>query len=224
MKKKWFAIVCVLCAAMMLFAGVCAAKGKKVDPTLQHIQQANIYCDKYVCRYDAQANVYTFVPRDEVLARLSGKAATMIPSVAYAAKDGAVLYRLLFSYAGLEYLDMSDVTIVDADGRQMSFTVPDGATTKEQQAGYVTEDYAAGFEGDVLDELYKLATAPEAAAPAPAEDGGTAEEAAADDAAPQLLPGTLRLTGKGGEASRQLTAYDKSVLKESIDIYRALQK
>ena len=62
----------------------------------------------------------------------------------------------------------------------------------------VTENYAAQFEGDILDELYAGATA----------ENGSAK---------------LRLTGKE-TVERELNAYDKAVLKEAIDIYRALKK
>lgn len=204
MKKKILMLVTTL-LVLVLAASVCAAKDKKDDAakaqqaTLEHIQQANALCDKFTCRYDEEANVYTFVPKDEVLARLSGKAATMIPSVAYAGNDGATLFRMLFSYGGVAYADLTDVTLV-LNGQEASFAVPDGATVKEDHAGFVTEDYAAGFDGEILDTFYAFATS----------------ETAADSS------DTLRLTGKTAEASRRITPYDKAVLKEAIDLYRAL--
>jgi hypothetical protein len=206
LKKTMMTVIAALLVLLMA-ASVCAAKDKKDDQakaqeqTLAHVQQANALTQKFTCRYDEEADVYTFVPNDAALARLSGKAATMIPSVAYAGKDGAVLFRILFSYGGLEYLDMTDVTLT-AGGRDMSFAVPEGATVKEQQTGYVTEDYAAGFDGDILNDFYAFATS---AASADTKD-------------------VLKLTGKTTEVSRPLTAFDKEVLKEAIEIYRALEK
>ena len=206
LKQKLMAIVCVLCATMMFFAGVCAAKGKKADDgaqaqqaTLAHIQKANALCSNFTCRYDEEANVYTFVPKEEVLARLSGKAATMIPSVAYAGKDNTALFSVLFSYGGVEYADLTDVTLV-LNGKEMDFTVPEGASAKEDYTAYVTEEYAAQFDGDILDEFYAFATS----------------ETTAD------AKDVLKLTGKTASAERRLTPYDKEVLKEAIDIYRAL--
>ena len=161
------------------------------------MQQANGLCDKFACRYDEESKGYVFSPKPEVLGRLSGKAATVIPSVTLAEKDDAVSFRMLFSYAGLEFLDFQEVALV-MNGKTFAFTVPEGASEQETATGFVTENYSALFEGDLLDELYAGATA---------ADGST----------------TLRLTGKE-TVERELGAYDKAVLKEAIDIYRALKK
>lgn len=191
---------------LVLSAGICSAKSAKSEEkaaaaqqqaTLSKVQQANGLCDKFACRYDEEAKGYVFSPKPEVLGRLSGKAATVIPSVTLAEKDDAVSFRMLFSYAGLEFLDFQEVALV-MNGKTFAFTVPEGASEQETATGFVTEDYSALFEGDLLDELYAGATA---------ADGSM----------------TLRLTGKE-TVERELNAYDKAVLKEAIDIYRALKK
>lgn len=191
---------------LVLSAGICSAKSAKSEEkaaaaqqqaTLSKVQQANGLCDKFACRYDEEAKGYVFSPKPEVLGRLSGKAATVIPSVTLAEKDDAVSFRMLFSYAGLEFLDFQEVALV-MNGKTFAFTVPEGASEQETSTGFVTENYSALFEGDLLDELYAGATA---------ADGST----------------TLRLTGKE-TVERELGAYDKAVLKEAIDIYRALKK
>lgn len=191
---------------LVLSAGICSAKSAKSEEkaaaaqqqaTLSKVQQANGLCDKFACRYDEEAKGYVFSPKPEVLGRLSGKVAAVIPSVTLAEKDDAVSFRMLFSYAGLEFLDFKEVALV-MNGKTFAFTVPDGASEQETATGFVTENYSALFEGDILDELYAGATA---------ADGST----------------TLRLTGKE-TVERELGAYDKAVLKEAIDIYRALKK
>lgn len=191
---------------LVLSAGICSAKSAKSEEkaaaaqqqaTLSKVQQANGLCDKFACRYDEEAKGYVFSPKPEVLGRLSGKAAAVIPSVTLAEKDDAVSFRMLFSYAGLEFLDFQEVALV-MNGKTFAFTVPEGASEQETATGFVTENYSALFEGDLLDELYAGATA---------ADGST----------------TLRLTGKE-TVERELGAYDKAVLKEAIDIYRALKK
>lgn len=190
---------------LVLSAGICSAKSAKSEEkaaaaqqqaTLSKVQQANVLCDKFACRYDEEAKGYVFSPKPEVLGRLSGKAATVIPSVTLAEKDDAVSFRMLFSYAGLEFLDFQEVALV-MNGKTFAFTVPEGASEQETATGFVTENYSALFEGDILDELYAGATS----------DGST----------------VLRLTGKE-TVERELGAYDKAVLKEAIDIYRALKK
>ena len=190
---------------LVLSAGICSAKSAKSEEkaaaaqqqaTLSKVQQANVLCDKFACRYDEEAKGYVFSPKPEVLGRLSGKAATVIPSVTLAEKDDAVSFRMLFSYAGLEFLDFQEVALV-MNGKTFAFTVPEGASEQETATGFVTENYSALFEGDLLDELYAGATS----------DGST----------------VLRLTGKE-TVERELGAYDKAVLKEAIDIYRALKK
>ena len=195
----------LLVLVLVLSAGICSAKSAKSEEkaaaaqqqaTLSKVQQANGLCDKFACRYDEEAKGYVFSPKPEVLGRLSGKAATVIPSVTLAEKDDAVSFRMLFSYAGLEFLDFQEVALV-MNGKTFAFTVPEGASEQETATGFVTEDYSALFEGDLLDELYAGATS----------DGST----------------VLRLTGKE-TVERELNAYDKAVLKEAIDIYRALKK
>ena len=204
LKKKCFMLLAML-LVLVLSAGICSAKSAKSEEkaaaaqqqaTLSKVQQANGLCDKFACRYDEEAKGYVFSPKPEVLGRLSGKAATVIPSVTLAEKDDAVSFRMLFSYAGLEFLDFKEVALV-MNGKTFAFTVPDGASEQETATGFVTEDYSALFEGDLLDELYAGATS----------DGST----------------VLRLTGKE-TVERELNAYDKAVLKEAIDIYRALKK
>ncbi|MCI6101259.1 MAG: hypothetical protein MR698_11620 [Selenomonas sp.] len=205
MKQKCMMLLSLL-LVLVLSAGICSAKSAKSEEkaaaaqqqaTLTKVQQANALCDKFACRYDEEAKGYVFSPKPEVLGRLSGKAATVIPSVTLAEKDDAVSFRMLFSYAGLEFLDFKEVALV-MNGKTFAFSVPDGASEQETATGFVTEDYSALFEGDLLDELYAGATA---------ADGST----------------TLRLTGKE-TVERELGAYDKAVLKEAIDIYRALKK
>lgn len=205
LKKKCFMLLAML-LVLVLSAGICSAKSAKSEEkaaaaqqqaTLSKVQQANGLCDKFACRYDEEAKGYVFSPKPEVLGRLSGKAATVIPSVTLAEKDDAVSFRMLFSYAGLEFLDFQEVALV-MNGKTFAFTVPEGASEQETSTGFVTENYSALFEGDLLDELYAGATA---------ADGST----------------TLRLTGKE-TVERELGAYDKAVLKEAIDIYRALKK
>lgn len=205
LKKKCFMLLAML-LVLVLSAGICSAKSAKSEEkaaaaqqqaTLSKVQQANGLCDKFACRYDEEAKGYVFSPKPEVLGRLSGKAATVIPSVTLAEKDDAVSFRMLFSYAGLEFLDFKEVALV-MNGKTFAFTVPEGASEQETATGFVTENYSALFEGDLLDELYAGATA---------ADGST----------------TLRLTGKE-TVERELGAYDKAVLKEAIDIYRALKK
>ena len=195
----------LLVLVLVLSAGICSAKSAKSEEkaaaaqqqaTLSKVQQANGLCDKFACRYDEEAKGYVFSPKPEVLGRLSGKAATVIPSVTLAEKDDAVSFRMLCSYAGREFLDFKEVALV-MNGKTFAFTVPDGASEQETATGFVTEDYSALFEGDLLDELYAGATS----------DGST----------------VLRLTGKE-TVERELNAYDKAVLKEAIDIYRALKK
>ena len=195
----------LLVLVLVLSAGICSAKSAKSEEkaaaaqqqaTLSKEQQANGLCDKFACRYDEEAKGYVFSPKPEVLGRLSGKAATVIPSVTLAEKDDAVSFRMLFSYAGLEFLDFQEVALV-MNGKTFAFTVPEGASEQETATGFVTENYSALFEGDLLDELYAGATS----------DGST----------------VLRLTGKE-TVERELNAYDKAVLKEAIDIYRALKK
>ena len=204
LKKKCFMLLAML-LVLVLSAGICSAKSAKSEEkaaaaqqqaTLTKVQQANALCDKFACRYDEEAKGYVFSPKPEVLGRLSGKAATVIPSVTLAEKDDAVSFRMLFSYAGLEFLDFKEVALV-MNGKTFAFTVPDGASEQETATGFVTENYSALFEGDLLDELYAGATS----------DGST----------------VLRLTGKE-TVERELNAYDKAVLKEAIDIYRALKK
>lgn len=204
LKKKCFMLLAML-LVLVLSAGICSAKSAKSEEkaaaaqqqaTLTKVQQANALCDKFACRYDEEAKGYVFSPKPEVLGRLSGKAAAVIPSVTLAEKDDAVSFRMLFSYAGLEFLDFKEVALV-MNGKTFAFTVPDGASEQETATGFVTEDYSALFEGDLLDELYAGATS----------DGST----------------VLRLTGKE-TVERELNAYDKAVLKEAIDIYRALKK
>ena len=205
LKKKCFMLLAML-LVLVLSAGICSAKSAKSEEkaaaaqqqaTLSKVQQANVLCDKFACRYDEESKGYVFSPKPEVLGRLSGKAATVIPSVTLAEKDDAVSFRMLFSYAGLEFLDFQEVALV-MNGKTFAFTVPEGASEQETATGFVTENYSALFEGDLLDELYAGATA---------ADGST----------------TLRLTGKE-TVERELGAYDKAVLKEAIDIYRALKK
>lgn len=205
LKKKCFMLLAML-LVLVLSAGICSAKSAKSEEkaaaaqqqaTLSKVQQANGLCDKFACRYDEEAKGYVFSPKPEVLGRLSGKAAAVIPSVTLAEKDDAVSFRMLFSYAGLEFLDFQEVALV-MNGKTFAFTVPEGASEQETATGFVTENYSALFEGDLLDELYAGATA---------ADGST----------------TLRLTGKE-TVERELGAYDKAVLKEAIDIYRALKK
>ena len=204
LKQKCMILLSLL-LVLVLSAGICSAKSAKSEEkaaaaqqqaTLSKVQQANGLCDKFACRYDEEAKGYVFSPKPEVLGRLSGKAATVIPSVTLAEKDDAVSFRMLFSYAGLEFLDFKEVALV-MNGKTFAFTVPDGASEQETATGFVTEDYSALFEGDLLDELYAGATS----------DGST----------------VLRLTGKE-TVERELNAYDKAVLKEAIDIYRALKK
>ena len=204
LKQKCMMLLSLL-LVLVLSAGICSAKSAKSEEkaaaaqqqaTLSKVQQANGLCDKFACRYDEEAKGYVFSPKPEVLGRLSGKAATVIPSVTLAEKDDAVSFRMLFSYAGLEFLDFKEVALV-MNGKTFAFTVPDGASAQETATGFVTEDYSALFEGDLLDELYAGATS----------DGST----------------VLRLTGKE-TVERELNAYDKAVLKEAIDIYRALKK
>lgn len=204
LKQKCMMLLSLL-LVLVLSAGICSAKSAKSEEkaaaaqqqaTLSKVQQANGLCDKFACRYDEEAKGYVFSPKPEVLGRLSGKAATVIPSVTLAEKDDAVSFRMLFSYAGLEFLDFKEVALV-MNGKTFAFTVPDGASEQETATGFVTEDYSALFEGDLLDELYAGATS----------DGST----------------VLRLTGKE-TVERELNAYDKAVLKEAIDIYRALKK
>ena len=204
LKQKCMMLLSLL-LVLVLSAGICSAKSAKSEEkaaaaqqqaTLSKVQQANGLCDKFACRYDEEATGYVFSPKPEVLGRLSGKAATVIPSVTLAEKDDAVSFRMLFSYAGLEFLDFKEVALV-MNGKTFAFTVPDGASEQETATGFVTEDYSALFEGDLLDELYAGATS----------DGST----------------VLRLTGKE-TVERELGAYDKAVLKEAIDIYRALKK
>ena len=203
LKQKCMMLLSLL-LVLVLSAGICSAKAKATEKaaaaqqqaTLSKVQQANGLCDKFACRYDEEAKGYVFSPKPEVLGRLSGKAATVIPSVTLAEKDDAVSFRMLFSYAGLEFLDFKEVALV-MNGKTFAFTVPDGASEQETATGFVTEDYSALFEGDLLDELYAGATS----------DGST----------------VLRLTGKE-TVERELNAYDKAVLKEAIDIYRALKK
>ena len=205
LKQKCMMLLSLL-LVLVLSAGICSAKSAKSEEkaaaaqqqaTLTKVQQANALCDKFACRYDEEAKGYVFSPKPEVLGRLSGKAATVIPSVTLAEKDDAVSFRMLFSYAGLEFLDFQEVALV-MNGKTFAFTVPEGASEQETATGFVTEDYSALFEGDLLDELYAGATA---------ADGSM----------------TLRLTGKE-TVERELNAYDKAVLKEAIDIYRALKK
>ena len=205
LKQKCMMLLSLL-LVLVLSAGICSAKSAKSEEkaaaaqqqaTLSKVQQANGLCDKFACRYDEEAKGYVFSPKPEVLGRLSGKAATVIPSVTLAEKDDAVSFRMLFSYAGLEFLDFKEVALV-MNGKTFAFTVPEGASEQETATGFVTENYSALFEGDILDELYAGATA---------ADGST----------------TLRLTGKE-TVERELGAYDKAVLKEAIDIYRALKK
>lgn len=204
LKQKCMMLLSLL-LVLVLSAGICSAKSAKSEEkaaaaqqqaTLSKVQQANGLCDKFACRYDEEAKGYVFSPKPEVLGRLSGKAATVIPSVTLAEKDDAVSFRMLFSYAGLEFLDFKEVALV-MNGKTFAFTVPDGASEQETATGFVTENYSALFEGDLLDELYAGATS----------DGST----------------VLRLTGKE-TVERELNAYDKAVLKEAIDIYRALKK
>ena len=204
LKQKCMMLLSLL-LVLVLSAGICSAKSAKSEEkaaaaqqqaTLSKVQQANGLCDKFACRYDEEAKGYVFSPKPEVLGRLSGKAATVIPSVTLAEKDDAVSFRMLFSYAGLEFLDFQEVALV-MNGKTFAFTVPEGASEQETATGFVTEDYSALFEGDLLDELYAGATS----------DGST----------------VLRLTGKE-TVERELNAYDKAVLKEAIDIYRALKK
>lgn len=204
LKQKCMMLLSLL-LVLVLSAGICSAKSAKSEEkaaaaqqqaTLSKVQQANGLCDKFACRYDEEAKGYVFSPKPEVLGRLSGKAAAVIPSVTLAEKDDAVSFRMLFSYAGLEFLDFKEVALV-MNGKTFAFTVPDGASEQETATGFVTEDYSALFEGDLLDELYAGATS----------DGST----------------VLRLTGKE-TVERELNAYDKAVLKEAIDIYRALKK
>lgn len=203
LKQKCMMLLSLL-LVLVLSAGICSAKAKDEEKaaaaqqqaTLTKVQQANALCDKFACRYDEEAKGYVFSPKPEVLGRLSGKAAAVIPSVTLAEKDDAVSFRMLFSYAGLEFLDFKEVALV-MNGKTFAFTVPDGASEQETATGFVTEDYSALFEGDLLDELYAGATS----------DGST----------------VLRLTGKE-TVERELNAYDKAVLKEAIDIYRALKK
>ena len=204
LKQKCMMLLTML-LVLALSVGICSAKGAKSEEkaaaaqqqaTLSKVQQANALCDKFACRYDEEAKGYVFAPKPEVLGRLSGKAAAVIPSVTLAEKDDAVSFRMLFSYAGLEFLDFKEVALV-MNGKTFAFTVPDGASEQETATGFVTEDYSALFEGDLLDELYAGATS----------DGST----------------VLRLTGKE-TVERELNAYDKAVLKEAIDIYRALKK
>ena len=204
LKQKCMMLLSLL-LVLVLSAGICSAKSAKSEEkaaaaqqqaTLSKVQQANGLCDKFACRYDEEAKGYVFSPKPEVLGRLSGKAATVIPSVTLAEKDDAVSFRMLFSYAGLEFLDFQEVALV-MNGKTFAFTVPEGASEQETATGFVTENYSALFEGDILDELYAGATS----------DGST----------------VLRLTGKE-TVERELGAYDKAVLKEAIDIYRALKK
>lgn len=204
LKQKCMMLLSLL-LVLVLSAGICSAKSAKSEEkaaaaqqqaTLSKVQQANVLCDKFACRYDEEAKGYVFSPKPEVLGRLSGKAATVIPSVTLAEKDDAVSFRMLFSYAGLEFLDFQEVALV-MNGKTFAFTVPEGASEQETATGFVTENYSALFEGDILDELYAGATS----------DGST----------------VLRLTGKE-TVERELGAYDKAVLKEAIDIYRALKK
>ncbi|MDY6269128.1 MAG: hypothetical protein SPL39_09240 [Selenomonadaceae bacterium] len=204
MKKKGFMLLSML-MVLVLSVGICSAKGKSVEEqaaaqqqaTLAKVQQANALCDKFVCRYDEEAKAYTFVPKPDVLGRLSGKAAALIPSVSYAEKDGKVSFHLLFSYAGLDFLGFTEVAL-DTNGKSFAFAVPEGASTQETATGFVTEDYAATFEGDLIDDIY---------------DGATATDGKS----------VLRLTGKD-TVERELNAYDKAVLKEAVELYRALKK
>ena len=192
-----------LLLVLVLSAGICSAKAKSEEKaaaaqqqaTLQKVQKANALCDKFACRYDEEAKGYVFSPKTEVLGRLSGKAAAVIPSVTLAEKDDTVSFRMLVSYAGLEFLNFKEVALIMND-KTFAFTVPEGASEQETATGFVTENYAAQFEGDILDELYAGATA----------ENGSAK---------------LRLTGKE-TVERELNAYDKAVLKEAIDLYRAL--
>ena len=193
-----------LLLVLVLSAGICSAKAKSEEKaaaaqqqaTLQKVQKANALCDKFACRYDEEAKGYVFSPKTEVLGRLSGKAAAVIPSVTLAEKDDTVSFRMLVSYAGLEFLNFKEVALIMND-KTFAFTVPEGASEQETATGFVTENYAAQFEGDILDELYAGATA----------ENGSAK---------------LRLTGKE-TVERELNAYDKAVLKEAIEIYRTLK-
>lgn len=204
LKQKCMMLLSLL-LVLVLSAGICSAKSAKSEEkaaaaqqqaTLSKVQQANGLCDKFACRYDEEAKGYVFSPKPEVLGRLSGKAAAVIPSVTLAEKDDTVSFRMLFSYAGLEFLNFKEVALIMND-KTFAFTVPEGASEQETATGFVTENYAAQFEGDILDELYAGATA----------ENGSAK---------------LRLTGKE-TVERELNAYDKAVLKEAIEIYRTLK-
>ena len=203
LKQKCMMLLSLL-LVLVLSAGICSAKAKSEEKaaaaqqqaTLQKVQKANALCDKFACRYDEEAKGYVFSPKTEVLGRLSGKAAAVIPSVTLAEKDDTVSFRMLFSYAGLEFLNFKEVALIMND-KTFAFTVPEGASEQETATGFVTENYAAQFEGDILDELYAGATA----------ENGSAK---------------LRLTGKE-TVERELNTYDKAVLKEAIEIYRTLK-
>lgn len=188
-----------VCSAKSAAAKEAEAQAAAQAATLSKVQQANALAKNYECHYDEEEKSYVFKPRAGVLERLTGKAATVIPYVLYPEEDPVPSFRLMFSYAGLEWLELTEVAI-QAGGRTYAFAVPEGASTKEEATGFVTEDYMAAFDGDIVDALYEAATA------APVE--GT--------------PDVLRLTGKT-TVERSYTAFDKELLKEAIDIDRALQ-
>ena len=152
LKQKCMMLLSLL-LVLVLSAGICSAKSAKSEEkaaaaqqqaTLSKVQQANVLCDKFACRYDEEAKGYVFSPKPEVLGRLSGKAATVIPSVTLAEKDDAVSFRMLFSYAGLEFLDFKEVALV-MNGKTFAFTVPEGAVAAVLPPGAASpQAYAAG--------------------------------------------------------------------------------
>lgn len=189
-----------LCAAKSAAAKEAEAQAAAQAAALAKVQAANALCKNFECHFDEEEKAYLFQPKPEVIERLSGKAATVIPYILYPETDPAPSFRLVFSYAGLEWLELTEATI-QSGGRTFAFAIPEGASKKEEATGFVTEDYMAAFDGDILDALYDAAS------------GEPTEE----------TPDRLRLTGKS-VVERSYTAYDKALLKEAIDIYRALQK
>ena len=137
LKQKCMMLLSLL-LVLVLSAGICSAKAKDEEKaaaaqqqaTLTKVQQANALCDKFACRYDEEAKGYVFSPKPEVLGRLSGKAAAVIPSVTLAEKDDAVSFRMLFSYAGLEFLDFKEVALVMNGKPDRASSAPPAARAK----------------------------------------------------------------------------------------------